>query len=212
MCPFCKGMLEGSPINKHEASFLRASYKIYYSLLVPIPFVGSYIGGKIYDIISSPDEWYYRFFCPKCHCGWTSIHNDCEIKIGGNKHLVTFFYGNFFVVGAVENDCYIMQTEDCGEIRSTVVIKEGEMTVKNYINGCSLHTENSFGRNEFSCGLYIGELMENIPNGWGFCFRDDGFLWFGKWQNGKRNGVGYECDFDGSNYRVGYWQNDNYII
>lgn len=115
-------------------------------------------------------------------------------------------------MGSVENDCYLMQTEDCGKIKSIVVIKEGGITVKNYINGCSLYSENTFGRNKSSCGLYIGELIANIPNGWGFCFQNNGFLWFGKWKNGKRNGVGYECDFDGSHYRVGYWRNDKYII
>lgn len=53
-CPFCKKQTEGTPINKREASILRRTYKFYASLALPIPFIGSYIGGKLYDLFYSP--------------------------------------------------------------------------------------------------------------------------------------------------------------
>ena len=210
--PFCERRIEGSPINKREASLLRSTYKIYYSLLVLIPFVGSYIGGKIYDIISSPDEWYYRFVCPHCRCSWASTNNDFEIKIGGNKHLVTFFYRGSFVIGSIENDCYLIQTEENGRTKATVVSKAETLLIEKYDNGHSLNSEKLFGRVKTSQGLYVGELKASVPSGWGACFMNNGFVWYGKWEDGKRNGVGYECDFDGDNYRVGYWQNNMFII
>ena len=211
-CPFCNRRLEGSPINKREASMLRSTYKLYYSLLVPIPFVGSYVGGKIYDFISSPDEWYYRFACPNCRCSWTSTNSDSEIKIGGNRHLVTFFYRNSFVIGSIENDCYLMQTEEKGSTKATVVSKADTLVIEKYDNGHSLTTETTFGRATISLGFYLGELRSGIPNGWGVCFMNNGFIWYGKWQNGMRDGIGYECDFDGDDYRVGFWQKNNFII
>ena len=211
-CPFCHKRIEGTPINKREASMLRSTYKIYYSLLVPIPFIGSYIGGKIYDIISSPDEWYYRFVCPQCRCSWASTNNDREIKIGGNKHLVTFFYRGSFVIGSIENDCYLMQTEENGRTKATVVSKAETLLIEKYENGCSLNSSKTFGKETISQGMYIGELNNNQPNGWGACFLKNGYLWYGKWLRGKRNGIGYECDFDGNSNKVGYWQNDSYII
>lgn len=211
-CPFCHKQIEGILINKREASMLRSTYKICYSLIVPIPFVGSYIGGKIYDLISSPDEWYYRFVCPKCRCSWTSRNNDYEIKVGGNKHLVIFFYRNSFVIGSIENDCYLMQTEENGRTTATVVSKEKTLLVEKYANGHSLNTEKTFGKIILSQGLYIGEFNKNVPYGWGVCFLNNGRVWYGKWLYGERNGIGYECDFDGKCNRTGYWQNDIFII
>lgn len=211
-CPFCHKRIEGTPINKREASILQSAYKVYYSLLVPIPLVGSYIGGKIYDLISSPDEWYYRFLCPQCRCSWASTNNDSEIKIGGNKHLITFFYRGSFIIGSIENDSYLMQTEENGRITSTVVSKEGSILIQKYDNGHSQNTNKTFDKIVIHQGLYIGELNSNIPNGWGACFLTNGYVWYGKWLHGKRNGIGYECDFDGNSNKVGYWQNDNFII
>ena len=211
-CPFCHRRIDGSPINKREASILRSTYKIYYSLIVPIPFVGSYVGGKIYDFISSPDEWYYRFVCPKCRCSWASTNNDSELKIGGNKHLVTCFYHNSFVIGSIENDCYIIQTEENGRTRSTVVTKEDSLQIEKYNNGYSEITNKSFGKTTIPQGFYIGEMRTNVPNGWGICFMNNGYMWYGKWLNGERNGIGYECDFDGNDYRAGFWQNNLFII
>lgn len=211
-CPFCHSRIEGTSINKREASMLRSAYKMYYSFLVPIPFVGSYMGGKFYDLFSSPDEWYYRFVCPKCHCSWISTNNDSELKIGGNKHLVIFFYRNSFVIGAIENDCYLMQTEENGRTKATVVSQNETLSIEKYDNGSSLHTDKSFGRVAISQGHYVGELRASVPSGWGACFMNNGFVWYGKWFNGQRNGIGYECDFDGDKYRAGYWQGDNFII
>lgn len=212
-CPFCHKKIEGSAINKREASILRSTCKIYYSLLVPLPFVGSYIGGKIYDLISSSDEWYYRFICQKCRCSWTSTNNDRELKIGGNEHLVIFFYQNSFVIGSVENDNYMIETEVAGRIESTIITKEKDsLILEKYENGLSKINDKTFGKTIISQGFYVGELTKELPNGWGACFLKNGFISYGKWQNGKRNGIGYECDFDGKDYKVGYWQMDKFII
>lgn len=204
-CPFCHTRIEGTPINKREASILRTAYKTYYSLLVPIPFIGAYIGGKIYDIISSADEWYYRFMCPQCCCSWVSTNNNCEIKIGGNKHLATFFYRGSFVIGSIENECYMIQTEENGRTKATVVSNAGTLLMTKYENGYSQDSQISFGEKITSQGMYIGELNDNQPNGWGACFLKNGYIWYGKWLCGKRNGIGYECDFDGSDFKAGYW-------
>jgi len=166
-CPFCNRRVEGTSINKRDASLLKSTYKIYYSLLVPIPFVGSYVGGKIYDLISSPDDWYHRFVCSKCRCSWIATKNDTEIKIGGNKHLVTFFYRKSFVIGSIENDCYLMQTGTDGCTTATVVSRAETLSIEKYENGHSLSTDKTFGKVIICDGLFVGELIANVPNGWG---------------------------------------------
>ena len=98
-CPFCKKLVEGSPINKRKSSILRSTYKFYSSLALPIPFVGSYIGGKVYDLFYSPEEWYHRFICPTCRCSWIATENHPEQKTGGNQSLITIFIDNSFVSG-----------------------------------------------------------------------------------------------------------------
>ena len=212
-CPFCHKRTEGTPTNEREASILRSTYKIYYSLLVPIPFIGSYIGGKIFDVISSPDEWYYRFVCPQCRCSWVSANNDNEIKIGGNKHLLTFFYRNSFVIGSLENDCYIMQTEEEKLLKNSVIYRdEKSIVISKYTNGSSNCCAKKFEKLYLEIGFYIGETHNSRPDGWGVLFSKDGFVWYDKWTEGKKNGIGFMSDFDGSDFRTGYWNNNKQII
>mgnify|MGYP000793190280 CR=1 FL=1 len=212
-CPFCHRRIEGSLINKREVSMLRSTYKICYSLLVPIPFVGSYIGGKLYDIISSSDGWYYRFVCPQCRCSWVSTNNDAEIKIGGNKHLLTFFYRESFVIGSIEDDCYIMQTEEGGLIKNSIIYRDNKsIVISKYTNGISDHGAKSFEKLYLGIGLYIGETYNSKPHDWGVLFSKDGYIWYGKWDEGEKNGIGFMCDFDGSDFKTGYWINNKQMI
>ena len=51
-----------------------------------------------------------------------------------------------------------------------------------------------------------------MPNGWGILFQRDGQMWYGKWKNGKRNGIGGSWDFDGSECKVGIWKNDTMVV
>lgn len=212
-CPFCHKRTEGTPINNREASILRSTYKVYYSLLVPIPFIGSYIGGKIFDVISSTDEWYYRFVCPQCRCSWVSANNGNEIKIGGNKHLLTFFYRNSFVIGSIENDCYIMQTEEDRLLKNSVIYRDDKsIVISQYTNGNSNYCTKKFEKLYLEIGFYIGETYNSCPDGWGVLFSKDGFVWYGKWNKGEKNGIGFMSDFDGGDFKTGYWNNNKQII
>ena len=211
-CPFCHTRIEGTPINKREASILRTTYKLYASLLVPIPFIGSFIGGKIYDLFSSSNELFYRYICPHCHCCWTSSNNNQEIKIGGNKHLVLFFYRESFVIGSVESDCYIVKTKNSGNINYSVVVIGDRLCVKRYDMEQPTSTGKYFRVFKHNDGLYVGEMESGVFNGWGVCFANNGFVWFGNWFQGKRNGIGYECDFDGSSYKAGFWRQNIFVI
>jgi hypothetical protein len=212
-CPFCKKQVEGSPINKRESSILRSTYKFYSSLVLLIPFVGSYIGGKIYDLFCSPEEWYHRFVCPTCRCSWIATENHPIQKTGGNKSLVTIFIEDSFVIGLVEHGLYMVQTVIDNKISNTVVSKDGDnLQVSKYINGSSESTNKFFKRVKIDEGLFVGETFDNVPNGWGILFQQDGFMWYGKWKNGKRNGIGGSCDFDGSECKVGIWKNDTMVV
>lgn len=212
-CPICKRQVEGSPINRREASILRSTYKFYSSLALPIPFVGSYIGGKVYDLFYFPEEWYHRFFCPACKCSWIATENHPNQKTGGNKSLVTIFIEDNFVIGLVEHGLYIVQTIVDNKISNTVVSKEGDTSqVSKYINGISNSSCKYFKRIKLNEGLYVGETLNELPDGWGIIFQVDGYIWYGKWKNGKRNGIGGSCDFDGSECKVGIWKNDTMVV
>lgn len=211
-CPFCNTRVSGTPINKREASLLRSCYKIYYSAIISVPFVGSYIGGKISDWFSSPDEWYHRFVCPDCRCSWISTQNNPNLKTGGNQKLISFYYDNAFVIGNVDENLFMIQTVENGLVKNTVVFKDIDgLKQTKYLNGNSLTTSSKYGKMKLNSGLYIGELLDNHPSGWGALFSLDGHMWYGKWINGIRQGIGFECDFDGKDYRAGYW-NENFII
>ena len=204
-CPFCNRIIEGSPINKRETSLLRSSCKIYCSLLLPIPFVGSYLGGKIYDLLSSPDEWFYRFVCPDCMISWIATPHNPEMKFGGNDNLVLFFYHDNFVIGNLRKNIYMIQTDE-GRVETSVVYEDENYHVHNYSDGKSLVNSKSFQKIKLSSGLYIGECLNNSPDGWGVQFMNNGYIWYGEWNNGIRNGVGMSCDFDGSHSTVEYWR------
>ncbi len=212
-CPFCNKSLGGSPINKREVSLLRSTYKIYSSFIIPIPFVGSYIGGKISDWFSSPDEWYHRFICPDCRCSWIATENNPDIKTGGNQNLVTFYHRNTFVIGNVKEDLYMIQSVENGCTKNTVIYKD-EIGIKTntYINGMSNNSSTSFAKLRISNGYYIGEAISGRPNGWGVLFASDGHMWYGKWSLGQKQGIGFECDFDGTEYHAGYWSNNKFVI
>ena len=212
-CPFCNKQVEGSPINKRESSILRSTYKFYSSLALPIPFVGSYIGGKVYDLFYSPEEWYHRFVCPVCKCSWIATENHPNQKTGGNKSLVTIFIEDSFVIGLVEHGLYMIQTVIDNKKSNTVVSKKGDaLQVSKYINGISDTSCRYFKQIKLNEGLYVGETFDNAPNGWGILFKQDGFMWYGKWKDGRRNGIGGCCDFDGSECKVGIWKNDTMVV
>lgn len=180
---------------------------------MPIPFVGSYIGGKLYDLLYSPEEWYHRFICPTCRCSWIATENHPNQKTSGNKSLVTIFIEDCFVIGLVEHGLYMVQTVIDNKISNTVVSKDGDnLQVSKYINGSSESTRKFIKRVKIGEGLFVGETFDNVPNGWGILFQQDGFMWYGKWKDGKRNGIGGCCDFDGSECKVGIWKNDTMVV
>lgn len=212
-CPFCKKQVEGSLINKREASLLRSTYKFYSSLALPIPFVGSYIGGKVYDLFCSPEEWYHRFFCPNCKCSWIATENHPEQKTGGNKSLITIFIDDSFVIGLMEHNLYMVQTVVNNIVSNVVVFMDGDIVkVNKYTNGISSSSAKLFERINLDGELFLGETSDNLPSGWGILFQRDGQMWYGKWKNGKRNGIGGSCDFDGSECKVGIWKNDTMVV
>ena len=212
-CPFCKKLVEGSPINKRKSSILRSTYKFYSSLALPIPFVGSYIGGKVYDLFYSPEEWYHRFICPTCRCSWIATENHPEQKTGGNKSLITIFIDNSFVIGLMEHYLYMIQTTENNIVSNTIIYKEGDdIKVNRYINETSSSSDKQFKRIQLNEGMFVGETFNNLPNGWGVLFQRDGYMWYGKWEDGKKNGIGGLCDFDGSEFKVGIWKNNIMII
>lgn len=212
-CPFCKKQVEGSPINKREASILKSTYKFYSSLALPIPFIGSYIGGKVYDLFCSPEEWYHRFFCPNCKCSWIATENHPRQKTGGNKSLITIFLDDSFVIGLMEHNLYMVQTVVNNIVSNVVVYMDGDIVkVNKYTNGISSSSAKLFERINLDGELFVGETSDNLPSGWGILFQRDGQMWYGKWADGKRNGIGGYCDFDGSDYKVGVWKNNNLII
>ena len=212
-CPFCHKRIEGTPINKREVSVLHSVCKVYSSLFIPIPFVGGYVGGKIYEWCSSSDGWYYRCFCSYCHCSWITSNNNRHFKMGGNEHLVTLFYEYTFVIGAIRDDFYILQTFEQGRLKNTVVNKEGDtIKITKYIDGKSEDGTKTFETIKMSVGLYVGEMYLDKPFGWGILFQKDGYMWYGLWREGKKNGLGFLLDFDGTGLKTGYWLNDQFII
>lgn len=107
----------------------------------------------------------------------------------------------------------MVQTTENNIILNTIIYKESDdIKLNRYINGRSLSSDKQFKRIRLNEGMFIGETFNNSPNGWGILFQRDGYMWYGKWENGKRNGIGGLCDFDGSNYKVGIWKNNNFII
>lgn len=208
-CPFCKKKVEGSPISKQGKSLRRSIYKFYLSLIIPIPFVGSYIGGKVYDWLSSPDEWFHRFFCPRCRCSWIATEIEPDIKIGGNQNLIAFYGKEYFIIGNVKEDFYMTQIPENGKIKNVVLFKdECNIKANTYINGHSNQNSKIFMQIMLNIGLYIGETTKLKPDGWGVLFDVDGHIWYGAWSLGIKQGIGFECDFDGEEYRAGYWSNN----
>lgn len=180
---------------------------------MPIPFVGSYIGGKVYDLFCSPEEWYHRFFCPNCKCSWIATENHPEQKTGGNKSLITIFIDDSFVIGLMEHNLYMVQTVVNNIVSNVVVFMDGDIVkVNKYTNGISSSSAKLFERINLDGELFVGETSDNLPSGWGILFQRDGQMWYGKWKNGKRNGIGGSCDFDGSECKVGIWKNDTMVV
>lgn len=56
-------------------------------------------------------------------------------------------------------------------------------------------------------GLYTGELLNNLPNGYGKLIYNDGRVYLGNWVNGLKEGSGEMTFIDGVVY-VGQWKNN----
>ena len=64
-----------------------------------------------------------------------------------------------------------------------------------------------FGDRVISTGVYKGELLNNHPNGWGVLYAKNGFVYYGKWSNGYKDGVFVSCSPDSKTNNVEYWKN-----
>lgn len=211
-CPICNASVVGDLLTTTDASLLRAGYKFYYSLIVPIPFVGSFIGSKLYDFISSLTNNYYKHLCLNCKCHWIGTSDFSDVKISGNNKLIAIFCNDTFVVGLVDKDLYTIQTQINSEVRTTIFIREGQNLIKHiYSNGKCKENEIQYQKVRIGNEYYIGETKNSRPNGWGFTFAKNGYLYYGKWADGKKNGVMFSVSLDGRTNDVKYWQNGNLI-
>lgn len=208
-CPICGELVTGELLTRKDCSLLKSSYKFCYSLLVPIPFVGAYIGGKLYDFFNSVSNNCYKHICPKCKCHWTDTSDAVDVKISGNNKLFAIFCSdNTFVVGSIENKFYTIQTQSGNDVKTIVVYKQGNDELHTrYANGVNNERQSSYGK--ICCGesFYIGEILNSKPNGWGYTYAKNGYLYYGKWTDGKKNGIALSVSFDGRMNNVEYWQN-----
>lgn len=207
-CPICGELVKGELLTKKDSSLLKSGYKFCYSLLVPIPFVGAYIGGKLYDFLSSISNSYYKHICHQCKCHWTDSPENVDIKIAGNNKLFAIFcLDNTFVVGSIENNFYTIQTQSGMDIKTTVVYKQDNYEIHNkYVNGINNDKQSSYGKIYNDGNIYIGEIKNSRPNGWGYTYAKNGYLYYGKWANGKKNGIMLSVSLDGRTNNVEYWQ------
>ena len=58
--------------------------------------------------------------------------------------------------------------------------------------------------NERTDGKYVGEVINNVPNGQGDYFYSDGFKYSGNWIDGRQEGEGTFISPDGSSFE-GEW-------
>lgn len=207
-CPICGSHNEGVIVTGKDSSILKSLYKMYYSLLVPIPFIGTYIGGKVFDVINSISSNVYKYVCPNCKCIWTNSIDAADLKFIGNKKLMSLFFHDTFVIGIIEKDMYMIQVQENSNRKVTVFFSEnGSIASHNYINGKSNSCNLCFGDRVISTGVYKGELLNNHPNGWGVLYAKNGFVYYGKWSNGYKDGVFVSCSPDSKTNNVEYWKN-----
>ena len=208
-CPICHSEVEGYGIDKRQASFVRTVYKTYGTLITPIPFVGSYIYGKLYDTISNNENQYNRFLCWGCRCSWIANMTSPDVKVGGDNILTLFFMNDSILIGSIKNNTF-MTIRKLGTSEERVsVYSPGSSGLSQaiYENGQSSTGLKSFGKMKIDNFMYIGEVESSVPSGWGVAFHKNGDIWYGKWKNGRKNGVGYGCDFEGKKSVQGYWTN-----
>lgn len=207
-CPICGNLVEGDLITKKESSLLKSCYRLSISMLVPLPFVGSYLGGKLADFVNSLTNKSYKHICHKCKCHWTDSPDTTDIKVSGNNKLMAIYYSeNMFVVGSIENNIYTIQTKLGNDIETIVVSKQNNIVVQTrYINGLNNERGLSYGAIEYDGGLYIGEFQNSKPNGWGLTYAKNGYLYYGKWSQGQKHGIMLSVSFDGQTNNVMYWK------
>lgn len=207
-CPICNRTVKGLLVTPKESFLLKTWYKVCYSMLIPVPFVGAYIGGKIHDFIVSLSSTGYKHVCPSCRCHWVDTQDTADLKISGNNKLIAIFCDDTFVVGMIEKNFYIMQTQIGADIKTTVVyMQSNELKMNKYLNGCSDNNYLSFEKVNIPDGVYWGETCGSIPNGWGFIYAKNGFLYYGKWSKGSKDGVVFSVSLDGRTNYVEYWRN-----
>ena len=187
-CPICNCEVDGYGIDKRQATIMRTLYKTYGSLISPIPFVGSYICGKLYDCITNNENQYSRFLCWKCRCSWISHYSSPDVKVGGDNILTTFFMNDSILIGSLKNSTF-MTIKNLGstEERASVYYPDkSDLYQVVYENGISITSKNMFCKHYYDGFMYIGEVSSSIPNGWGVAFHKNGDIWYGKWKNGKK--------------------------
>lgn len=209
-CPCCSSATIGYDIKTSERSYTRSFLKLCYSILVPLPFVGSFIGNKIKDIIDF--GLYQRFICPNCGCVWIEGGNDSKLKLCGNDKIGAYFYDDRFAMGSIKSDFYIVGHKSVKSVYAEVYWIDSNVHKcrKHDIDTPNIHSSFCFMRHNTSS--YIGEITNGLPDGFGMEFRRDGSLWYGQWKQGAKNGVGFESDTLGKGYNVGYWNNNVQII
>lgn len=210
-CPVCGKYSNGRSISTKESSTLRSAFKVYYSLLVPIPIIGSKIGAKIYDLCSSSHNNFYRFICDDCICSWVSSNENNNLKIGGCEKLLFYYNEETFIFGSIRDKMFIIQTQD----KDTLVAYVGEndqVKFRHYMNGLPDTGQTRFGKIKLNTGLYIGEFQDQRPEGWGIMLQNNGYLLYGEWENGLKNGILFSCDYDGKDLNVSYWSKGKNIM
>lgn len=204
-CPICGKVSTGMHVSSNESSLLKSAFKLYYSFIVPVPFIGAKVGAKIYDICSSTGNSFYRFICDECICSWVSSSDRPEVKIGGCEKLLFYFNEGALVLGSIKDNIYIIQTQDKDTMVSYLNQRE-QVEYRHYKNGVCVEGSRLFGNVNLNSGKYIGELINGKPNGWGILLQNDGFLTYGEWEDNHKNGISFSCDYDGKKLSVSYYQ------
>lgn len=205
-CPICGSSVESYGIDKRQTSLLRTTYKTLGAILSPLPLVGAYVYGKIYDAINGRNNQFHRFVCMNCRCSWTATSNNLQTRIGGDKLCALIFVDTSYVFGSIEQGYYMTIKGYNTNMEYVNVYLSGKRT--SYTNGVSSSTHMLFKKLNLERGYYIGETENGTPSGYGVFLHKNGDIWYGKWENGMKNGVGFGCDFEGKNSVQGYWKNN----
>lgn len=136
-------------------------------------------------------------------------------KVSGRGMLLTFEKGVSNVKGAViyignwvngkkdgKGVCY----DNTGNI-----VFQGAFSKDKPLNAATVQDVRYFRTIDMYDELYIGEVVEELPNGYGLKLRDDGAIQFGMFRDGALKGVCMTL-FSPNVWEVGQWQNGEYRV